>query len=281
MARDFRYFRGVRASPTPLRHGTFRGVSLRLGYPARRLRQAGLLAGLAALLAVACGADTISLLPPMPGGSAGAGAVAGNATAGQMPSAGSDNASGGSSSGAGGNAGSVNGGSNAQGGSICSGLGCGGVVSIGGNIAGPPCFNGFDNCTPCSPQGQCPNGQQCDPGRDRCVWCLGDRDCGDKEPHCDRATGRCAPGCDVEQRCVDGRVCDTAWDVCVQCVTRDDCASRFPDVFCHQHRCVECEVSDDCEGPGQRYCLGYRCIECLSDHDCPNNEFCNNDGRCQ
>jgi hypothetical protein len=66
----------------------------------------------------------------------------------------------------------------------------------------------------------------------------------------------------------------------VQCVSPDDCAGRAPDVFCHQRRCVECEVSDDCD-PERRYCVGYRCIQCLSDRECPDNQFCNNDGRCQ
>jgi hypothetical protein len=234
-----------------------------------------------ALAPLACGADTISLLPAM-GGSAGEAA----GTAGTHNDTGGDagNESHGGADGGAGRSGSASGGSLSNGGSSCSGSGCagfgnGGAPTFGGNAQ---CVSPFDNCTPCGPNQQCPNGMHCSVElQNKCVWCLRDEDCGSRDAHCDVTTGRCGPPCDAEQRCTDARVCDVAQDVCVQCVGRQDCERNRPDLpYCHQRRCVECEVSDDCSGPGRQYCIGYRCIECFTDHDCPNGEFCNIDGHC-
>lgn len=253
----------------------------------RRLRQVGLASGLFAFTALACGADTISLLPPLTGGTAGMAASAGSRS---VSDGGDDDndGHGGSESpgdagrGGGGAAGtSPNGGVPSFGGVFCNG--CGGLGNASGSLAfgGNTCVPGYDNCTPCGPNGQCPMDQQCAPELGNvCVWCQ-DRDdyCG-KDARCDVLTGRCAPACANGELCFDGKICDKAQGVCLQCASDHDCDRIRPDMICHQHRCVECEVSDDCTGRGRRYCVGYRCYECIENHECPEGKSCDG-GRCE
>lgn len=253
---------------------------------ARRLRQAGLATGLAAFALLACEADTISLLPPV-GGSAG---QASGATGGTGNAAGSsDNASGdGPSLGEAGNDGggavgnAPSGGTPSFGGSSCNGPSCGGFVNTGGavGVGGGSCVPGYDNCTPCGPQGQCPLNLRCSSDLGNvCVTCIDREDYCGKDAKCDVLTGRCVPVCQDGEFCFDGRVCDKAQGVCVQCVDDHDCDRIRPEMICHQRRCVACEVSDDCPGRGPRYCVNYDCLECLRPQDCPNGKECDR-GHC-
>jgi hypothetical protein len=290
MSHNFRHFRGVGRLPTSMPRGTFPGVSV-----ARRIRQAGLFAGLAALTALACGSDTISLLPvpSASGGSAGQAATAGSSNGGEAtPSAGRNNDGGsrnGSGAGRGGN-GNVGGnvdqaGALSFGGSLCNGQSCAGGFNGAGNpsgFGGGTCVAGIDNCTPCGPNGQCPMDMRCGTSKqtkNRCVWCVEDADC-DHGMSCDIATGRCAPPCRSSEDCQADRICDMASGVCVQCASSNDCERTRPDLpVCHAHRCYECEFADDCTGPGLGFCIGYRCIECFTKEDC-GGRFCE-DNRCR
>lgn len=248
---------------------------------ARRIRQAGLLVGLAALTALACGSDTISLLPvPGPsGGSAGQSASAGSSSGGDaMPSAGRDNEGGSRNGGGAGRGGNGDAGSSVElggsvsfGGAFCNGPGCAGGTNGTGNPGGT-CIAGIDNCTACGPNGQCPTGLRCGSSskqtKNKCVTCVEDGDC-DHGTRCDIPTGRCAAPCRSSEDCGPDKVCDTAFGVCVQCASQNDCERIRPDLqACHMHRCFECEYADDCTGPGLGFCIGYRCIECYTKEDC-------------
>jgi hypothetical protein len=251
---------------------------------ARRIRQAGLLAGLAALTALACGSDTISLLPvPNPGGgSAGESTSAGSGGSEATPNAGRSNEGGsrnGSGAGRGGNGnagGSVDGGSASSfGGSLCNGQSCAGGSPGTGNangFGGGTCIAGIDNCTPCETDAQCPMDMRCGSSskqtKNKCVTCVEDSDC-DHGLRCDVPIGRCAPPCRSSEDCGPDKLCDTTFGVCVQCASQNDCERIRPDLqACHMHRCFECEYADDCTGPGLGFCIGYRCIECFTKEDC-------------
>lgn len=210
---------------------------------------------LAAALVVACGTDTIDLLPAGVGGSV-SGATGGGGAAGTaMTSGGGGGGSGGSGAGVGGGA-SGNGG--VGGASGCSGLGCGGFGSNDGfGGEGGECKD-FEVFCPCGPEGRC--------GIDT---------------KCNERLGLCTRKCDYPFECGgDGFLCEE--HSCAICNDDQQCEQygSFGRRECVDGRCEECEESSDCpdESP---MCVGRRCIQCLTNEDCL-SRVCNKPrGRCE
>jgi hypothetical protein len=245
---------------------------------APRLRPAGLLAALASVVAVACGSDTIDLLPPVAdaiggGGASNAGTradVGGGIMGGAgsiIPVAAAGNA--GSFAGRGGTpGGSGQAGRNGSG--DCTGPGCdsGGNTSFGGTFNFPCELTG--TCTTCLKDSQCPTDRYC--VHNICLECSNDKQC---KPgySCDRLIGHCSPSCQNSLECRDGRVCDPTQGACVTCTPNgDECPSpdgNDPEArICYFRRCVECTGDQDCTQGARPYCVENRCIECLRDEDC-------------
>ncbi len=223
---------------------------------ASRLRHATLLA---AIVAVACGTDTIELLPLGTGGSA-AGAAGSVSAAGL---GGGGTSLGGASAGLGGSSGGSSGagGSFATGGGGCSGLGCGGFGSengfggFGGD--GGDCDDNHFLC-PCGPQGRCAFGTKCNPRLDVCL-----------------------AKCENALECREGFLCEDR--TCTQCSLDEQCQQfgTFERNVCVEGRCEECRGPSDC--PDDRpMCVYRRCVQCDSDDDCPESAVCDEArGRCE
>ncbi|MDF3071991.1 MAG: hypothetical protein K0R38_7592, partial [Polyangiaceae bacterium] len=211
---------------------------------------------LAAALVVACGTDTIDLLPAGVGGSV-SGATAGGSAAGTAMTSGGGG-SGGSGAGFGGGASGSGGVGGASG---CSGLGCGGFGSNDGFAGeggeGGECKD-FEIFCPCGPQGRCGVGTKCN-----------------------ERLGRCTQQCDYPFECGgDGFLCEE--HSCAICTDDQQCEQygSFGRRECVDGRCEECAESSDCpdESP---MCVGRRCIQCLTNEDCP-SRICNKArGRCE
>jgi hypothetical protein len=238
-------------------------------------RGAQLLRGglLAATLALACGTDTIELLPPR--GEAGGPPAGGSATSGApgegasgSTNAGMSGSAAAGAAGSGGSGGSFAGGGTDMGG--CSGLACGGFGNFTGAGGDGSCDDFHEGC-PCGPQDRCDFGLTCNTQLGTCLRsCINGRalTCGTDELLCRDSI--CQPcGSDPEcvrfgapgrERCVKGR--------CQECATTNDCYG--PD-RCVDNRCIQCMDSNDCVAPtGQ--CFEKHCVECAKDEDCPSGK---------
>jgi Cys-rich repeat protein len=74
-----------------------------------------------------------------------------------------------------------------------------------------------NQCVTCLTDGNCQNGQKCDPMTYRCVaTCTNDMQCNAPLARCDTATGRCVM-CLTDMDCAGrgGATCDTATNRCV------------------------------------------------------------------
>ena len=230
------------------------------------LGRAAIFAALGPLVAVACGSETIDLLPPQMGQEAAgsAGDSAGGST---------------TSSGAGGNAGASGSAASAGNGGTavtCFGLGCAGSFNFGGFggtfMDDDDCNPQEQQCAPCQVDEQCPND-------DRCSLLLGGKcvECAQAEHcyagfSCDLGVGRCAQACQESIDCPEERVCDESGGVCVECLDHFDCG--LEERYCNKlsHRCVECLSDDDCGE--SKVCAGGNCTECYLDKHCDAGLHC-------
>jgi hypothetical protein len=246
------------------------------------IRGAGSFAASLALVVLACGSETIDLLPDRSAGGA-AMATAGQSNAG-TESAGlagaltSDSGGGGSGSGSGGvSAGTGSGGSC---GGTCGGDNVGGAVSSGGYFNGCPYGTA---CQRCADDGGCPDRLHCSQQFGVCVECDELTACR-QGFRCNVSTGRCAPSCDRSDDCTDGRVCDQELGACVQCWSHQQCENDpWPSTHrCVLGQCVECTQASDCQDPERPICSQneLRCVQCWFDQQCPFNQRCEL-GRCQ
>lgn len=274
-------------------------------------RGAGLLAALAAAVALSCGSDTIDLLPlsASPGSSAasGSGGISSSGSTGTETSGGGgsggsgalDNGASGTtagtstSAGAGGGSKPGNGGRNG-----CSGPGCGagggsgtgtatggsggngGDAAFGGTLNFPCEVNGTVPCQACTSDDQCPSRQHC--FHNLCAECWIDDQC--PNGVCDKVVHRCAPICQSTLECRGGRVCDPAYNACVSCTSNGEgcpnSGSEQDAHICYFRRCVECVTDDNCTGD-RKNCLGYHCV-CLTDKECGEGMRCDRaSGHCQ
>lgn len=210
---------------------------------------------LAAAVVVACGTDTIELLPTQPVGVGGSASGAGGTAS--SPAAGAPN--GGSPEVAGASGATLGGSASGSGGAFggCSGFGCGGFGSGGGfGGDGGECKE-FEFC-PCGPQDRCGPGTKCNL---RLGWCT---------PECDNPLE--CPG--------EGSLCED--HSCGTCTEDDQCEKYggFGRRVCVNQRCEECEGPSDCP-EDEPMCVGRRCIQCMKDEDCPSG-VCNEPrGRCE
>ena len=100
---------------------------------------------------------------------------------------------------------------------------------------------------PCAGPADCPNGGMCEAdGHCRVPGgCITSADCPERETHCDRAEGRCVPGCELDADCL------SAADVCVDgaCVSRG-CTGNYQCAF--EEVCAL--ETGRCEPAGGRHC---------------------------
>lgn len=237
-----------------------------------RLGPAGLLAALGALVAVACGTDTIELLPLNSGGSGSSGGGTGgrlgggsggaDSTASGAGAGGVVTPAGGGGTGGAGNGGTAGAFSNGGkgGGYGCFGSACGGFSGAGGGSYSP-----------------CP-----DPTPPWCTPCSSNDDCREPE-RCNLRVGLCLPGCTTTTDCTnEGHVCDPTYKTCGPCFNDDQCAERGNPKrrACELSlggRCVECNERVACT---QGVCSLNQCVECRNDSDCMGRPCDEIHGRC-
>jgi hypothetical protein len=243
---------------------------------AQAARRAGSFAASLALVALACGSETIDLLQNRSVGGAA------NATAGQS-SAGTDSANSAgqaaaATSGTGGASAGTGSGGSCDG--TCGGNNAGGVVSFGGYFNGCPYGTA---CQLCVDDPDCPDRLHCSQQFGVCVEC--DETAGCRQGfRCNVSTGRCAPSCESSDDCANGKVCDQELGACVQCSTDEQCEN---DQWSSTHRCalgwcVECTQASDCNDQERPICAPseLRCVQCLFNEQCPFNQRCELN-RCQ
>lgn len=147
------------------------------------------------------------------------------------------------------------------------------------------------------------NEPYCDVGSGKCVSCLYDLHCG-PTLHCDQATHECICSSDAEcrytGRCdsltkqclvpctsnttcmgtVISPICEMDRSVCVQCLTDAECMDKtidgVPIELCRRGLCVQCWEDSQCTSPKAPHCQirGGICVECLSNADCPDKAQC-------
>jgi len=106
----------------------------------------------------------------------------------------------------------------------------------------------------CAVNDDCPAGEVCDPGFDRCV-----------------------PTCDDNTDCSEGYTCADPVDMppqrCIECEADDDCeADERP--YCDNGACAACRDDDDCDGDTP-HCAHGSCAPCATDADCAGDDICN------
>jgi len=219
-----------------------------------RLRPAGLLAALGAVVAVACGTDYIELLPLSAGSSSVSGGFGGQEIGGRggMPSVAgtAGNLTAGASSGSGGD--TNEGGEGAMGGFApsggrgyggfagCAGFGCGGFGGSGGAPQGQCSENDLRWCAPCDDQLGC------------------------RAPYrCNERIQLCLPSCESAEQCRPARVCDPTFKTCGPCFSDEQCATQGrPDLRACEltsGRCVECNDRVPCADP--EVCAVAQCVK--------------------
>jgi len=239
-----------------------------------RLRPAGLLAASISLVAVACGTDTLDLLPRgalagMAGAGSGGQPLAG--TGGVEITAGNAGAASGSQSGMGGllNGGAGDGGNGGSfqnggkgGGYGCVGFTCGGSNAGGGGGSGgtdPRCPEpGSPWCTPCNDSDDCPPQFSCS------------------------SFSYCRPTCTSSWECPKDGVCDETYGTCGPCFSDPQCAAEgIPKRNACEivlGRCVECNERVDCM---RGNCVSLQCVICDDDKDCMGGKRCDRGlGKC-
>jgi hypothetical protein len=243
------------------------------------LSRAALLAAAGACVALACGTDTIDLLPERV--SERAGSSSGGASAGQDGAgAGSATDMGGSTTQAGSNAEAGGGKSGGAAGSAsCSGGPCGGNNSnTGGFDNGGGFGNGcpFGGCQSCFNNNQCPDWLHCSERFGNvCVECDDEVGCR-PDQRCNLSIGRCAQVCEHNDECSEGRVCDPTLKACVFCTVDQQCLSDQNENTrrCVAGYCFECIEPSDCPKGPREICANWRCVECASDEDCGFDQHC-------
>jgi hypothetical protein len=214
------------------------------------------------VVGVACGTNTMDLLPLGVGGGTSSGAVGtGGGGGSELMTTGGNAAgggTGGTSAGTGGDAASGSSGAPSAGGGATSGDGGCGGVGCGGDAGGQGGDSGecTDRFCPCGPQGQC-----------SMPW------------RCNERLGLCLPECDGPWECPEGFLCEES--TCAACTEDTQCERYGPFLrtVCVNGRCEECAAPSDCplDSP---ICFGRRCVECVTNDDCVGG-LCNKWGRCE
>jgi|SRR6478609_2302485 len=226
-----------------------------------RLRPAGLLAALGAVVVVACGTDYIELLPlsagsAMANGGAGGQEFGGRGGTQPSPLSGSaGSAVAGSSGGAGGNL--------ADGGSADVDGGTAGAITNGGRSGSGSGYGGFGGCGGYGCGGFGGNQPQCSENDLRfCAQC--DDKLGCRAPYrCNERIQLCLPACESAEQCRPARVCDPTFKTCGPCFSDDQCATQGrPDLRACElttGRCVECNERVACMDP--EVCSLAQCVK--------------------
>jgi hypothetical protein len=234
------------------------------------------LAAFGAMIVVACGTDTIELLPLSAGSSVGSGAGthSGNAGAGANLNAGNAGTSGGMAPGGAGSGGMAgffpNGGRGGCSGFSCAGSSGGGGLSgnsggsSGGNGDNPACA---DNDLPFCMPSPCTDNSDCRPPF-----------------RCNTRLSLCLNGCNSSMDCLlERHVCDPTTNTCVACFEDAQCVDDgSPKTRACEYstgHCVECNERVPCL---QGTCINLQCIECVNDQDCGAGRICDKvRGRCE
>ena len=144
----------------------------------------------------------------------------------------------------------------------------------------------------CTADAQCPFGQVCQTGMDRCVPpCASDDEClSDLAPYCNSA-GRCVaqqPGldCQADDQCPAGQVCmketTEGMAVCLApCESSEACVAVWWSLVCHaDHKCYPTGTPDQCEQDSQCQ-AGLVChTQIVGDISGFCGEPCDNEGDC-
>lgn len=151
----------------------------------------------------------------------------------------------------------------------------GGYACVDGRCAAPsppscpaPQCGSFDACCVGTPDdGDCVDGDVCDPSTLSCVGCLADPDCA---MGCDTTAQRCM--CAGDADCASPRALCVG-GLCEGCTTDTDCMARTtPYCDLETGGCVACDATRLC--PDGATCVEGDCVACLGDSDCARGEFC-------
>lgn len=125
-------------------------------------------------------------------------------------------------------------------------------------------------CVGCTENSDCPADKPiCDPVSRQCGDCSVNDHCGATEPICNQQEGKCEE-CLIDIHCSNGQLCGTDHKCHNACSSDADCADDGkPHCNIEKNECVECLASTDCPDPTAPICADNKhCVGCVTSADC-------------